>query len=66
MIETDFSGRMYFDIWYSGTTSNPKNGDIIYGCKITMVNKIGIFAIKDHLQIIVTSKTFKFEFYSNI
>ena len=56
MVETDFSGNMFFDVWYSASISNPQVGDIIYGCKIIMVNEIGIFAEKEHFRIIITSK----------
>ena len=61
IIPNDFSGNMYFLVLFSAVISNPQKGDIINNCKIVMINKIGIFAEKDHLTIIITSRQENFE-----
>lgn len=52
----DFTGNIKFQVLVDCEAYRPREGDIIRDCKINMINKIGIFASKDFLNIIITSR----------
>lgn len=52
----DFTGNIKFQVLVECEAYRPREADIIRDCKINMINKIGIFASKDFLNIIITSR----------
>jgi DNA-directed RNA polymerase subunit E'/Rpb7 len=51
----DFSGNIVFSVLANIDIINPQRDDIIKGCRITLVNKIGIFAQKEFIRILIPS-----------
>lgn len=49
----DFSGNIQYSVLANIDIVNPQKDDIIKNCKINFVSKIGIFAQKDFLRILI-------------
>jgi DNA-directed RNA polymerase subunit E'/Rpb7 len=48
-----FDGNIVFNVQVNVDLSNPKEGDIISGCTVVFVNKVGVFCKKEYLNIII-------------
>ncbi len=51
--DLDFSGNIVFSILANIDVINPQKDDIIKDCNIAFVNKIGIFAQKEFIRILI-------------